>query len=111
MRISDWSSDVCSSDLRVVGKIGGHQRTRFDTGGGVADDVFETHFLQVVDDLFHAFLRQRIFVARLRGGQDEQVFKQIGRASCRARVGQYVYITVVAVSLTKQNKINTQTEE
>src|SRR3546814_20828955 len=29
---------------------------------------------------------------------------KIGRASCRARVCQYVYISVVAVSLTKKNK-------
>src|SRR3546814_13924250 len=26
MRISDWSSDVCSSDLRLVGRLGGGQR-------------------------------------------------------------------------------------
>src|SRR3546814_17468456 len=33
---------------------------------------------------------------------------QIGRASCRERVCQYVSISVVAVSLTKKNTINTE---
>src|SRR3546814_11574073 len=28
MRISDWSSDVCSSDLRLLAAIGGHPRAR-----------------------------------------------------------------------------------
>src|SRR3546814_10942792 len=30
MRISDWSSDVCSSDLRIVGLIIGQARRRVD---------------------------------------------------------------------------------
>src|SRR3546814_17112070 len=36
MRISDWSSDVCSSDLRLtLGKIGGDD-ARFTLSGGAA---------------------------------------------------------------------------
>src|SRR3546814_1873588 len=35
MRISDWSSDVCSSDLHLVGKARAHRRRR----GGCARDL------------------------------------------------------------------------
>src|SRR3546814_20095332 len=42
--------------------------------------------------------------------EDASVFDQIGRASCRARVCQYVKISVVAVSLKKKdNKKNNET--
>src|SRR3546814_19634191 len=72
MRISDWSSDVCSSDLEGRADGGAvHFRQAFDAhaqhlglGGGVLDAAIE-----------------------------------IGRASCRERVCQYVSISVVAVSL------------
>src|SRR3546814_11314495 len=36
------------------------------------------------------------------------VYLEIGRASCRERVGQYVYIPVVAGSLTKKKTTQTQ---
>src|SRR3546814_4715413 len=68
MRISDWSSDVCSSDLRLV-------VVELPDEGG--------------QDLLH---RNRPVVAREVGtvavvpaGAEE-----IGRASCRERVCQYV---------------------
>src|SRR3546814_4497765 len=62
MRISDWSSDVCSSDLFRLGPA---------------------HIAGTAEDL-HGF----------RGaeghGLRRLVFQQIGRASCRERVCQYV---------------------
>src|SRR3546814_12188345 len=105
MRISDWSSDVCSSDLEA----------------GVAEHVLDVE-LPAVDLrrlLVHRHVdaehRQRI--ARLAGdgagrlpvladaGLDHPrrtgIVVEIGRASCRARVCQYVYILVVAVSFKK----------
>src|SRR3546814_13188913 len=33
MRISDWSSDVCSSDLKIVGEPRAEQRQRMAEGG------------------------------------------------------------------------------
>src|SRR3546814_8998915 len=36
MRISDWSSDVCSSDLSRAGRLGGHVRTGVAVAGVVA---------------------------------------------------------------------------
>jgi hypothetical protein len=58
---------------RLVGKVHGHERAAFNAGGRVADDVFKAHAGQVGQDLLDAFLRQRVLVARLAGGQHEQV--------------------------------------
>src|SRR3546814_9373376 len=74
MRISDWSSDVCSSDLRVIGEqpgIFGEDRGGF----GVFDMRLER------DRPFHP---QHLH--QLRDEED----REIGRASCRERVCQYV---------------------
>src|SRR3546814_14340987 len=89
MRISDWSSDVCSSDLF---------HTRFaQLRVGVCVTV-------VADD--HARLERDNVVAviPLLAFGDVGVASEIGRASCRERVCQYVYISVVAVSLKKKVK-------
>src|SRR3546814_2426849 len=78
MRISDWSSDVCSSDLDI---------NISDDGQGIS------------------FVRdQNLFAVSLADGRETQVttdgsgnitcgtaeFVEIGRASCRERVCQYV---------------------
>src|SRR3546814_6689693 len=82
MRISDWSSDVCSSDLQ-------------------ADDRREHR--PPHEELEKAHVRgcpcQRSPVTCRRARPP-----QIGRASCRERVCQYVSISVVAVSLKKKKK-------
>src|SRR3546814_12742034 len=83
MRISDWSSDVCSSDLSPYGLT---LAALLACGTGAA-----------------------ILILSRRAGRDRQVpgriaaipHYQIGRASCRERVCQYVSIPVVAVSLKK----------
>src|SRR3546814_15661034 len=110
MRISDWSSDVCSSDLPLVHPVEhiGEQRLAA---------------LHMVGQIMVEMVAHRIFdqPRRLRTGQpvlrlalelrvadeDRQhdLRREIGRASCRERVCQYVYISVVAVSL-KQQKTN-----
>src|SRR3546814_3482426 len=64
MRISDWSSDVCSSDL-IVGR---NVEKALDLPGVQVD-------------------REHAVGAR---GGDEVGNEQIGRASCRERVCQYV---------------------
>src|SRR3546814_21019470 len=50
MRISDWSSDVCSSDLLC----GGGDRLHNAFGHRILDDDFELHLGQEVDDIFGA---------------------------------------------------------
>src|SRR3546814_18722419 len=87
MRISDWSSDVCSSDLRELrgpGQQGGR--------------AFERRDAEHCTTVRYAISRRRTArssCARRRGAE-------IGRASCRERVCQYVLISVVAVTLKKK---------
>src|SRR3546814_11558024 len=77
MRISDGSSDVCSSDLRVATFLPAeHLVLDADIGEGAAHH----HFM--------------VAAARTIG--------EIGGASCRERVCQYVSISVAAVSLKKK---------
>src|SRR3546814_2178775 len=76
MRISDWSSDVCSSDLQVgelpvVEPAHLHERAALGL------------VLAVVG--FHRGGRRG-----LPGGVVDAAVEQIGRASCRGRVCQYV---------------------
>src|SRR3546814_10166144 len=86
MRISDWSSDVCSSDLRkgtVEHAIGHTQAT------ALKGKRFESLEEQ------NAFLEHwetRWAAPRIHGSTRRQVeaMYQIGRASCRERVCQYV---------------------
>src|SRR3546814_4603310 len=107
MRISDWSSDVCSSDLL--------DRTfEFDHRLGHA---FDAVFDQRVDDVAHRNRTIKLAGVRRLTDQDDLLavdvlgtdfgfavaFRvEIGRASCRERVCQYVSITVVAVSIKKK---------
>src|SRR3546814_9739377 len=67
MRISDWSSDVCSSDLVEHGRLGG-TRMGSDAKTSVLNGYCQAHDVK------------NLFVAD----------GEIGRASCRERVCQYV---------------------
>src|SRR3546814_1805106 len=80
MRISDWSSDVCSSDLR---------EQRLQRGA----DVVEVHFLRVqrTARCLHVILQfLRALVAAVAVLHRHRPDAEIGRASCRERVCQYV---------------------
>src|SRR3546814_4034623 len=106
MRISDWSSDVCSSDLRAqygiaasdrlptIGIGANAQITRnpenlranSDSGSvsryyqaGVGMTSFELDFFGRVRNLSEAAFQQYLATAQA----------EIGRASCRERVGKY----------------------
>src|SRR3546814_11917735 len=99
MRISDWSSDVCSSDLRELFAL-----LIFE-----ADTAFD-HFIEAqrvfrLETIHHLRLKSRIDLA-VTQNLNQFFGDEIGRASCRERVCQYVSISVVAVSLKK--KINEQ---
>src|SRR3546814_6573879 len=74
MRISDWSSDVCSSDLL------GQRNTQL--GGAHRPSEGDHHFAIRIEVRFVTF-----------GGIDQRSgieMQEIGRASCRERVCQYV---------------------
>src|SRR3546814_5268735 len=72
MRISDWSSDVCSSDLHA--------------GGRAPDPVLLP--LQLEERHIDAFTRQDLALEVRAAGEllEWQLEDQIGRASCRDRV-------------------------
>src|SRR3546814_3751414 len=84
MRISDWSSDVCSSDLLfVVRHMSGEGRAAaVDAGAGQA--VRQAEAGEVIANPRRVPGGTQAFRCR------ELVREQIGRASCRERVCQYV---------------------
>src|SRR3546814_15955721 len=104
MRISDWSSDVCSSDLHGL-----LERQHFLLAHVHAQHTREravTARVQAVEAAVGTDVRLRPGdelrdVPLVHAAADDQV----GRASCSARVCQYVQLSGVAVSLKKQNNI------
>src|SRR3546814_13958653 len=103
MRISDWSSDVCSSDLlqrlrsiEIVAVIQFDERPAAEVPFAVEPADAITGLV-----LVEPFVTFRLHAL---GGIQQHVAPEIGRASCRERVCQYVSISVVAVSLQKKTK-------
>src|SRR3546814_13244173 len=90
MRISDWSSDVCSSDLLE----------QFFFGLGGPNGPLPLHITE--------YVRER---QRNNADSTSKRFLEIGSASCRERVCQYVYISVVAASLKKQPQHSTKIKQ
>src|SRR3546814_2586011 len=91
MRISDWSSDVCSSDLLAdvalleQRNVGAHRELPACTASAhplQADEIPSDRCVRGAGCL--ALRGERPHV----GGRDRQ--QEIGRASCRERVCQYV---------------------
>src|SRR3546814_15897112 len=111
MRISDWSSDVCSSDLTAwVAPLAlalqqGH--LIYLLGAmfiGIAYQPFIFMLLALQIGL-HTYLvgqRQAENQHGLNPWRSPSRIQKIGRASCRERGCQYVKISVVAVSLKKK---------
>src|SRR3546814_18823243 len=101
MRISDWSSDVCSSDLAALQPhpqcpIIGMEELCVVAAIRPADFP--------ADGLRHGLYRRPVAAAdavfqRL---QFAHAIGEIGRASCREGVCQYVKISVVAGSVKKE---------
>src|SRR3546814_3485336 len=86
LRISDWSSDVCSSDLAGSGLANG--AAGVSARRNLADEAVDRR-LQVVGALGQMLGRCRYAVGGVAGLGDAGA-DQIGRASCRERVCQYV---------------------
>src|SRR5690606_35236714 len=58
-------------------EVHGQERALLDAGRGVGDDVFKAVVGQLLEHPFHALAGQRVLVAGLRGGQDEQVVEAL----------------------------------
>src|SRR3546814_15012920 len=108
MRISDWSSDVCSSDLQVM--VGDTTYDRIvlvlegAAKGGVKagrdGHVRNVHAKGAGDDTIVAETRDAVAAGH-------RVTLETGIASCRERLCHYLYLRVCTVSLKKNNQILT----
>src|SRR3546814_10500952 len=74
MRISDWSSDVCSSDLMMD-----------DGGAGAVDHAFAVGAQPQAQIRVLAIGRSETFIESVKAPEILRA-QQIGRASCRERV-------------------------
>src|SRR3546814_13699399 len=125
MRISDWSSDVCSSDLIVLDPFFGTGTTgavarrlgRHWIGIEREEDYCEVALERIaaalpLDESALTIMQSPKTQPRVAFGtlvengyvKPGAVLFEIGRASCRERVGQYVWFSVGAVSLNKKKK-------
>src|SRR3546814_4416174 len=88
MRISDWSSDVCSSDLQQQPVIG-HEAVRrsLGTSSAVVSCVISANMVDFEEQ--RQGLIMILFPEQCRAARGLLNWK-IGRASCRERVCQYV---------------------
>src|SRR3546814_13944382 len=97
MRISDWSSDVCSSDL------GKPYRTIWLNDDGwsveIIDQTLMPHRFETVTLRSLQAAARAIQAMQVRGAP---LIGEIGSASGWERAWQHVYISVVAVSVQKQ---------
>src|SRR3546814_10293806 len=84
LRISDWSSDVCSSDLRYLQGIGAGA----DADGVAGTDGFGKHRLELADHLAKREIARADQLAQFCENRLGVCILQIGRAACRERVCQ-----------------------
>src|SRR3546814_7608651 len=78
MRISDWSSDVCSSDLQPACRSATHSSS--STLAVMSGDITAS---------VHGF-SSRASGPKAQNNRTIAIIAEIGRASCRERVCQYV---------------------
>src|SRR3546814_7415029 len=91
LRISDWSSDVCSSDLQIlIGGIGAQLAVGRHQGVGNQRPVGVAKAGAVGLGEVRRQVLDRLPENRFFGIVGDQRVEQIGRASCRERVCQYV---------------------
>src|SRR3546814_3466658 len=100
MRISDWSSDVCSSDLIWRGSLQAVPKAQWEA----AECLGLTRIQRMVRVIapqatrialpptvgFMVQVIKNTSIASLVVGYGELTYNEIGRASCRERVWQYV---------------------
>src|SRR3546814_15630213 len=108
MRISDWSSDVCSSDLGQARLL---EQRAVHVEPALHRDVGRLGHRLHADGAPAPFCGRDEHVAGAAADVEDRAAlagDQIGRGSCRERVCPDVYISVVAAALQK-NKTKTHT--
>src|SRR3546814_9176804 len=92
MRISDWSSDVCSSDRIEEGPRVYIERINIVGNFRTQDDVIRREFVLAEGDAFNRLLVEaaRRRLRSLGFFKTVEIDTEIGRASCMERVCQYV---------------------
>src|SRR3546814_13463350 len=106
MRISDWSSDVCSSDLAIIGALADTLENGGDVGAAAATALGDLkasvdHLTGVRASIGARGARLDLEQTRAADAgaareidrsaiEDTDITAEIGRASCRERVCQYV---------------------
>src|SRR3546814_16479732 len=97
MRISDWSSDVCSYDL------GKSELRRLKIDRSLVDPTDD----EIHDNIVAFWVPRDAAEAGKRYRLRYRLhWQEIGRASCRERVSKYVSISVVVGSLKKKVNIS-----
>src|SRR3546814_18209789 len=123
MRISDWRSDVCSTDLTtalMMAAYGGSEpvvRFLLESGADATMQNLQkqdaadwarlkkhTSLADKLDELSTSVLAHRA----ARRQQNSPQGQEIGRASSRERVCQYVSLSVVAVCIQRTHKTRAQ---
>src|SRR3546814_11176181 len=114
MRISDWSSDVCSSDLKWSQRYRATGSVAPGKMGGYRKRVLEPHrafIVERIEQIPHLTLHRLKNELAARGVvvSHNAVWQFLrrahGRATCRERGGQYVSFPGVAAPLKNKNKL------
>src|SRR3546814_17182907 len=103
MRISDWSSDVCSSDLPTREALAAEDRKNFEamrrqvmaeiaSNAKLAKLAKHIHFVRTRDGMRIDLIDDADYSMFALGttALEPEADEQIGRASCRERVCKYV---------------------
>src|SRR3546814_3064200 len=105
MRISDWSSDVCSSDLIHAGARGKAGGVKLVNGPDEAEEAAKgmlgKNLVTIQTDAKGlpvnsvyvekpSNIARELYLSALVDRTQEKIVLKIGRASCRERVCQYV---------------------
>src|SRR3546814_16691889 len=105
MRISDWSSDVCSSDLARPDVLRDRPRPHLPRGDYLMPTLrpYQQQLEDEIDAAWAGGARTVMAISPTGSGKCLGRGKH-GRASCREVVCKYVSISVVAVSLKKKEQ-------
>src|SRR3546814_17680422 len=109
MRISDCSSVVCSSDLPDINFLLGDDLLDGGHTLEAAQEYSKTAYgyrahIKAPEAAYAAVLAYQKYAKQVPAAPRPQ---ELGSASCRERVCQYVSLSVVAVSLTSKQNQNT----